>query len=236
MFVGTSIDRPALRGLQLGRHLLGLSNMKVTLSPLSSALRVMMSSFPAHLSILDMFPKFMPVRSSFVRVGQSESSSRRCFSRQLILIRFAIVLRTHGDVPVASVVFESFRPQQQADECHVRGVHRLQRESCGAAVEVGIGDQILHRFEHLLQQASLHQPRFEHVARFFCCSDLLPSASGLPVACTSDPRAHVRVELGAPPPSAWREALPAKSLPPPHPRRAKQTDRGRTCADEDLVG
>lgn len=78
MSVGTFIDRPALRGLQLGRHVLGLSNMKVTLSPLSSALRVMMSSFPAHLSILDMFPKFMPVRSSFVRVGQLECSSR-CF-------------------------------------------------------------------------------------------------------------------------------------------------------------
>ena len=42
-------------------HLLGLSNMNVTESPPSSALMVMISSFPAHLSILAMLVRFIPM-------------------------------------------------------------------------------------------------------------------------------------------------------------------------------
>uniref|UniRef100_A0A7C9DUG3 Uncharacterized protein n=1 Tax=Opuntia streptacantha TaxID=393608 RepID=A0A7C9DUG3_OPUST len=40
---------------------LGLSNMKVTVSLPSSALMVMISSLPAHLSILDMLARFIPM-------------------------------------------------------------------------------------------------------------------------------------------------------------------------------
>ena len=42
-------------------NVLGLSNMKVTVSLPSSALMVMMSSLPAHLSILAMLLRFMPM-------------------------------------------------------------------------------------------------------------------------------------------------------------------------------
>lgn len=43
------------------KNLLGLSNMKVTESPPSSALIVMISSLPAHLSILAMLVRFIPI-------------------------------------------------------------------------------------------------------------------------------------------------------------------------------
>lgn len=43
------------------KNLLGLSNMKVTESPPSSALIVMISSLPAHLSIFAMLVRFIPI-------------------------------------------------------------------------------------------------------------------------------------------------------------------------------
>ena len=51
------MDKP----MQIGcAHSLGLSNMKVTVSPSSAAFMVTMSSLPAHLRILARLPRLMP--------------------------------------------------------------------------------------------------------------------------------------------------------------------------------
>ena len=54
---------PQARRFEPDRCSLGVSKTKLTVSPLSSAFIVMMSSLPAHLSILAMLFRFMPAHS-----------------------------------------------------------------------------------------------------------------------------------------------------------------------------
>lgn len=77
--------------------------------------------------------------------------------------RHVVEVHPHGDVSVAAVVLEALRPEQQRHQRHVAGVHGLQREPGCGAVEVRIGNQLLDRFQNLLQQASLHQPKLQHL-------------------------------------------------------------------------
>lgn len=60
-------------------------------------------------------------------------------------------------------MLEALGAEQERDERDVRGVHGLQREAGAGAVEVGVVDQVLDRLQHLLQQAPLHQPEFQHL-------------------------------------------------------------------------
>jgi len=53
-------------------------------------------------------------------------------------------------------MLETLGPEQQRHQRNMAGVHGLQGETRGCAVEVGIGNQILYGFQNLLQQASLH--------------------------------------------------------------------------------
>ena len=57
------------------------------------------------------------------------------------LEHFSHVVEIHppGDVPVAAVVLESLRTEQQRHQRHVAGIESLQRQTGGGAVEVGIG-------------------------------------------------------------------------------------------------
>lgn len=55
--------------------------------------------------------------------------------------------------------------QLQTDERDVRGVHRVESQSGGSAVEVGGGDEILDGLEDLLENAALKKLGFEHFAQ-----------------------------------------------------------------------
>ncbi|KAI3419455.1 uncharacterized protein J3R85_013140 [Psidium guajava] len=61
-----------------------------------------------------------------------------------------------GDVAVAAVVVEALWAEEEGDEGHVAGVHGLEREPGRGAVEVGLVDEFLDRFEDLLQETPLH--------------------------------------------------------------------------------
>ncbi len=57
---GSEAEWPRGEWIDGKKDLLGLSNMRVRVSPWSSALRVMTSSFPAHLSTLVMLARLRP--------------------------------------------------------------------------------------------------------------------------------------------------------------------------------
>ena len=56
-----------------------------------------------------------------------------------------IEIHSHGDVPIAAVVLEALRSEEQSNKGYVAGIHSLERESGGGAVEVGIVNQVLDR-------------------------------------------------------------------------------------------
>ena len=62
-------------------------------------------------------------------------------------------------------MLEAFGSEQEGDERHVAGVHGLEGEAGGGAVEVGVVDEILDRFQHLLQERALNQTKFQHLVR-----------------------------------------------------------------------
>lgn len=59
-------------------------------------------------------------------------------------------IHPHGEVHVAHVVLEAFGSKQERHQRHMAGIDVLEREAGAGAVEVGIVDQILDRFENLL--------------------------------------------------------------------------------------
>jgi len=49
----------------------------------------------------------------------------------------------HGNVPIATIVLEPLSSEEQSNKSDMAGVHGLERETGGGAIEVGIGDQVL---------------------------------------------------------------------------------------------
>jgi hypothetical protein len=77
-------------------------------------------------------------------------------------------VHAHGEVTVAAVVLEALGAEQEGDEGDVAGVHGLEGEAGGGAVEVGVVHQLAHGVHNLLQEAALNKPQLQHL-----CSLLL---------------------------------------------------------------
>lgn len=69
-----------------------------------------------------------------------------------------VEVHAHGEVAVAAVVLEALRSEEEGHQGHVARIHGLEREPRRRAVEVGVVDQVLGRFQNLLQEAALDQP------------------------------------------------------------------------------
>lgn len=74
-----------------------------------------------------------------------------------------VEVHAHGAVAVAAEVVEAVGAEKEGDERDVAGVHGLEGEAGGGAIEVGIGDQLPDCFQHLLQEAALNQPQLQHL-------------------------------------------------------------------------
>ncbi|PON87572.1 hypothetical protein TorRG33x02_165650, partial [Trema orientale] len=73
-----------------------------------------------------------------------------------------VEVHAQGEVPITAIVLEPFGSEEEGDESDVAGVHGLEREAGGGAVEVGIVDEVLERFQNLLQKTTLDQPQLQH--------------------------------------------------------------------------
>ncbi|KAJ8544259.1 hypothetical protein ON010_g12008 [Phytophthora cinnamomi] len=71
-------------------------------------------------------------------------------------------LHAQRDVAVAAVVLEALGAQQQRHERHVRAVHGLQRQARLGAVDVALGDEVLHGLHDELHDAALGESGLEH--------------------------------------------------------------------------
>lgn len=74
-----------------------------------------------------------------------------------------VEVHAHGEGAIAAEVLEAVGSEEEGNEGHVAGIHGLEGEAGGGAVEVGVRHQILYRFQNLLQQASLHQSQLQHL-------------------------------------------------------------------------
>ena len=72
-------------------------------------------------------------------------------SRALEHLGHVVEVHPHGQVTVTAVVLEALRSEKKSHECQVAGIHGLERESGSGAVEVGVIDEVLDRFQNLLQ-------------------------------------------------------------------------------------
>ncbi|PON36308.1 hypothetical protein PanWU01x14_329400, partial [Parasponia andersonii] len=70
----------------------------------------------------------------------------------------AVEVHAQGEVPITAIVLEPFGSEEEGEA----GVHGLEREAGGGAVEVGIVDEVLERFQNLLQKTALDQPQLQH--------------------------------------------------------------------------
>lgn len=68
-----------------------------------------------------------------------------------------VEVHAQGEVPVTAIVLEPFRSKENGHQSHMAGVHCLEREAGSGAVEVGIVDEVLDRFQNLLQKTPLDQ-------------------------------------------------------------------------------
>ena len=62
-----------------------------------------------------------------------------------------VEVHAHGYVAVAAIVLEALGSEKKRHEGDVAGVHGLEREAGGGAVEVGIVHEVLDRLHDLLQ-------------------------------------------------------------------------------------
>ena len=72
-------------------------------------------------------------------------------------------LPAHGDVAVAAVVLEALKSEEERDEGNMVGVHGLEGEPYGGAVEVCIVHELLDGLQNLLQEGALHETEFQHL-------------------------------------------------------------------------
>lgn len=67
------------------------------------------------------------------------------------------------EAAVAAVVLEALGVEHEGDQRDVARVHGLEGDALGRAVEVGIGDEVLHGLEDLLEQTGLVELGFKHL-------------------------------------------------------------------------
>ena len=79
------------------------------------------------------------------------NGSNVVISRALEHLGHVVEVHPHGQVPVTAVVLKALRSEKKSHECQVAGIHGLERDPGGGAVEVGVIDEVLDRFQNLLQ-------------------------------------------------------------------------------------
>ena len=127
---------------------LGLSNMNVRESESSSVFSVIMSSLPEHFRIFAIDSNLIP--RARVRSAHAGLNS----------------LREHEPLWVAqltaTIVLEAILSHKKCHQRHMAVVHSLQRDPRAAAIEVGLGDKVLHPVQDLSQQGALDEAGFKH--------------------------------------------------------------------------
>ena len=59
-------------------------------------------------------------------------------------------------------MLKALGPEEERNEGDVAGIHGLEGEPGGGAVEVRVVYELLDRFQNLLQKGTLHETEFQH--------------------------------------------------------------------------